>query len=290
MTKLIVDSTTDINHLITDNYDIEIIPLGISFDEKAYLDGVDIDIDTVYKNMRAGKVPKTSQVSFESVTQAFDKCISSNDDFIYLAFSSKMSGTYNFAKLILDDYKEKYPERKMAIIDSKGGCGGAGLIAIQALRMIESKLPFETIVNQIHFMIEHMVYYFTLADLRWLTKGGRVTGPLGQIGNMLNIKPYLTVKDGMIVLSKVIRGSKKLYNTLISSVQTGTAKFKNQLIGISHSDDLAAALDIEERVKEVVEGCKTTIFQIGAALSSHLGIGGVRVFFLDEKPKHYELI
>ncbi|MDD4680570.1 MAG: DegV family protein, partial [Clostridia bacterium] len=84
MIKLIVDSTCDINNLITDNHDIEIIPLNITIDEESYLDGVKIDVDLVYQYMKAGKVPKTSQVSYESVTKAFDKCVLNNDDLIYL--------------------------------------------------------------------------------------------------------------------------------------------------------------------------------------------------------------
>lgn len=288
MTKLIVDSTCDINNSITDNYNIDIIPLNIVIDGVSYLDGVEIDTDTVYKNMRVGKVPKTSQASYESVTKAFDKCVSNNDNFIYLAFSSKMSGTYNFAKNIINIYKEKYPRLKMEIIDSKGGAGGASLIAIQALKMIEKKLLFETIVEQIKFMTNHMVYYFTITDLEWLSKGGRISKPLGYVGNILNIKPYLTVKNGKMIFSKMVRGSQKVLKTLINDVQLGTVNFKKQIIGISHSDDLDTALKIEKIIKNTIHDCKTTIFQIGAVLSSHLGIGGVGVFFLDEEPEFYE--
>jgi DegV family protein with EDD domain len=288
MIKLIVDSACDINSEITDNYDIEVIPLNITIDGVSYLDGIDIDIDTVYKHMKNGKVPKTSQVSFESVSKAIDKCISNNDDFIYLAFSSKLSCTYDFAKKIIDEYKKKYTERKMAIIDSKGGAGGNGLIALQALKMIKRNLPFETIVNQIQFMIDHIVYYFTITDLEWLSKGGRINKTMGHVGNVLNIKPYLTVKDGKMVVTKMIHGSKKTIQTLIKDVKIGTEKFSNQIIAISHADDLNAALNVEQKIKEAVVGCKTTIFEISAVLGSHLGIGGVAVFFLNEKPKFYE--
>lgn len=288
MIKLIVDSTCDINSDITDNYDIEIIPLNIIIDGVSYLDGVDIDLDTVYKHMREGRVPKTSQVSFESVSKVIDKCVSNNDDFIYLTFSSKMSGTYDFAKKIIDSYREKYPERKMAIIDSKGGAGGTGLIALQALKMIKRKLPFETIIKQIQFMIDHIVYYFTIADLRWLSMGGRINKTISYVGNALNIKPYLTVEDGRIVVTKMIHGSKKAIQTLIKDVQNGTAKFTNQIIAISHADDMEAALNVEQKIKDAINGCKTTIFEIGAVLGSHLGIGGVAVFFFDEKPEFYE--
>jgi DegV family protein with EDD domain len=288
MIKLIVDSTCDINGDITDNYDIEIIPLNIIIDDVSYLDGIDIDVDTVYKYMKDGKALKTSQVSYESVSKVIEKCISNKDDFIYIAFSSKMSGTYNFAKTIIDSYREKYPERKMAIIDSKGGAGGTGIIALQALKMIERKHPFETIINQIQFMIDHIVYYFTIADLRWLSMGGRINKTISYVGNALNIKPYLTVDNGSIVVSKMIRGSKRVIQMLIRDVQAGTAKFTNQIIGISYAGDIEAALNVEQKIKKAINGCKTTIFEIGAVLGSHIGIGGVAVFFFDKKPEFYE--
>jgi DegV family protein with EDD domain len=289
MIKLIVDSACDINSDITENYDIEVIPLSITIDGISYLDGIDIDIDTVYNHMRNGKVPKTSQVSFESVSKAFDKCVSSNYDFIYLAFSSKLSGTYDFSKKIIDNYKEKYLERKMAIIDSKGGAGGNGLIVLQTIKMIKRNLPFETIINQIQFMVNHIVYYFTISDLEWLSKGGRINKAVGYMGNALNIKPYLTVKDGKMVVTKMIHGSKKAIQTLINDVKTGTKKFSKQIVAISHADDLKTALDVEKKIKESIIGCETTIFEISAVLGSHIGIGGVAVFFLEEKPEFYEL-
>lgn len=289
MIKLIVDSTCDLNSDILDKYDVEVIPLSITIDEKTYLDGVDITTDKIYQHMKDGKVPKTSQVSFESVSKVVEKCISKDLDFIYLAFSSKLSGTYNFAKKIIDIYKEKYPERKMAIIDSKGGAGGTALILIQALKMIERNLPFEYIINQIQFMVQHIVYRFTISDLEWLSKGGRISKSAGYIGNKLNIKPYLFVEDGLIKVSKMIRGNKKTIQTLVNDIEAGTKKFKNQIIGISHADDLETALIVEGKIKASIKECKTTIFKIGAVLGTHLGIGGVGLFFFNEKPEFYEM-
>lgn len=288
MIKLIVDTTCDLNSDITDNYEVGVIPLNIVIGDKSYLDNVEMTADQIYEKMKQGIVPKTSQASYESITKAFDKCIDNEEDFIYLAFSSKMSGTYNFAKNILNTYKEKYPERKMAIVDSEGGCGGSSIMAIQILKMIEQGLFFETILEQIEFMKENIVYYFTVDDLEWLAKGGRVSKPLGFVGNKLKLKPYLTVKDGKMIVTRIFRGSKKVFNHLVEDVQKGTVNFKDQIIGISHSNDLDKALELEEIFKNTIEGCKTTIFQIGGVLGSHIGLGGVGIFFFKEKPKHYQ--
>ena len=157
------------------------------------------------------------------------------------------------------------------------------------LRYIQRVSFFEYILNQAQFMVQHIVYRFTISDLEWLSKGGRISKSAGYVGNVLNIKPYLVLDDGLIKVSKMIRGSRKTIQTLIQDIEDGTDKFKNQIIGISHADDLDTALMVEQKIKDSIKGCKTTIFKIGAVLGVHLGIGGVGVFFFDEKPEFYEL-
>lgn len=288
MIRLIIDSTCDTNSFIRNNFDFDIIPLSINIGGRSYLDGVEIQADSVYDFMRAGKVPKTSQISYKSIAKVLDRCISNQDDFIYLTFSSELSGTYNFAFKIIEMYKEKYPERKMEIIDSRGGAGGAGLIAYQVLKMIKSGLTFETIVNQINFMIKHTVYYFTIDNLEWLIKGGRVSRPVGYLVNVLNIKPYLTVDNGKMIVTKMVRGRKKALKTILEDIKLGAVNFPNQTICISHADCTETALYMEEKIKEALPKCRTLIFQIGAVLGSHIGIGGIGAFFMDKKPEYYQ--
>ncbi|MDD4088538.1 MAG: DegV family protein [Tissierellia bacterium] len=138
-----------------------------------------------------------------------------------------------------------------------------------------------------NYISSKLVNSFSL--LEWLSKGGRISKTVGYMGNALNIKPYLTIKDGEIILSKIIHGRKKTLQTLVNDIKEGTQKFSNQTIGISHADDLKTALKVEEKIKEKIKGCKTTIFEIGAVLGVHFGIGGVGVFYFDEKPEMYEL-
>ena len=96
------------------------------------------------------------------------------------------------------------------------------------------------------------------------------------------------LKDGKMIVTRIFRGSKKVFNHLVEDVQKGTVNFKDQIIGISHSNDLDKALELEKIFKNTIEGCKTTIFQIGGVLGSHIGLGGVGIFFFKEKPKHYQ--
>ena len=240
------------------------------------------------KRCRSGVVPKTSQISYESLTKAVDKNIQENEDMIYLTFSSEMSGTYQFAYQIIEEYKKTNSERKIAVIDSRGGAGGGALIALQALKMIEAGESFEKVVSQMEWNIEHVHYKFTLRELDWLVKGGRVNKAAGYVGTALNIKPYLTIKDGFIQLSKLVRGEKKLYKKLIDDVKQGADNFKDQTIGISHGDDEETARKVEAMIKEALPDCQTQVFRIGAVLGTHIGIGGIGVFYFDERPEWYQ--
>ncbi len=269
-------------------YDFEVIPLSITLENQTYLDGEEISVDAVYEAMRSGIMPKTAQISYESLTKVLDKAIQAKEDCIYLTFSAEMSGTYQFAHQVIEEYKEKYPERKIALIDSRGGSGGAALIALQALKMIEAGQSFDEIVHQMEWNIAHVYYKFTLRDLKWLVKGGRVAKTTGYVGSALNIKPYLTVNDGFIQLSKLVRGERKLYKKLIDDVKDGAKTFTDQTIGISHGDDEETAKKIETMIKEALPDCQTQLFRIGAVLGTHIGNGGIGVFYFDERPKWYQ--
>ncbi|MGB4589547.1 MAG: DegV family protein [Clostridiaceae bacterium] len=288
MTRLIVDSTCDMNDEIKNRYDFDIIPLSIILDDQAYLDGVEIDTAKVYAYMKNGGIPKTSQISYASLISVLDKCVENKEDFIYLTFSSKMSGTYNLAYGVIQEYKEKYPEINMEIIDSEGGSGGASLIAIQTLRMMEKNIPFENLVKNINFMKEHIHYHFTLPNIEWLAKGGRVNKGVGYIGDKLDIKPYLTVIDGKIELQKVMIGRKKSLKTLVDDTLAYVRDFKNQLIIISHADDFAAANSVEEKLKKALPDSEVLIISIGSVLGVHIGLGGIGVFALDHRFEGYQ--
>lgn len=288
MTKLIIDTTCDRNDEMLNDPNLEIIPLHITLDNETYLDGEEIQLHTVYDYMRAEKVPKTSQISYDSITKTLNKCISEGHDIIYMAFSSKLSGTYSFASQIFEDYKTKYPNTKFELIDSKGGAGGGALIALQALKMIKRGFAFEDIVHHIKWSIDHVIYHFTLKDLKWLVLGGRLNKVAGYIGSTLHIKPYLVVEDGLIKVKELIRGQKRIYKKILNDVKNGVGKFVDQTIAISHADDEETARYIETKIKEMIPECKTIVFEIGAVLGSHLGIGGIGIFYYNEKPVEYQ--
>ncbi len=289
MIKLIVDSICDLPEEIFKEYDVEVLPLRVLINDKEYLDRENITIDEVYAEMRKGVLPRTSQVSPGNIYEIFDKNCEEGNDFIYLAFSSVLSGTCNLAKKIAEEFKEKYPERNIEVVDTKAGAIGIGVIAMQVLKLIESGVGFEKIIEDTYEMVGSIEHLFILEDLNWLMKGGRINKVQATLGTMLDLKPMLQVNNGYLEVIKKVRGKKKSINMLLDLVEERMNGFTDQIIGIGHADDEDIAKEVVKAIKERFgEDAKCVITKIGCVLGAHLGIGGVGVIFFNKKFDFYE--
>jgi DegV family protein with EDD domain len=287
VTKIIIDSTCDLTDDLMTMYDIKSLPLRVLLNGKEYLDKVTIQVDEVYEAMRQGIVPKTSLPNPADIFTAFNNYCTKGYDFIYLAFSSLLSGTYQLASTIMDELKLKFPEIRMQIIDTRGGSTAIGLIALQAARMSDSGNNFDTIVSQVFKLVDHVEHIFTITDLNWLINGGRISRSAGMLGKILNIKPILHVNDGKMEVIGKVRGRKNSLNTIVDILEERIRNFPDQIIGISHADDLKCAEELSNMIDSRL-GIKSKIInKIGSVLGSHLGIGGVGVFFFNQKPDIY---
>lgn len=282
MIKIMVDSTCDLPEDVMEKYDIKVLPLRVSIDGNEYLDKKTIQVDDVYSAMKKGIVPKTSQPRPKDIYDAFKEYCKEGSDFIYLAFSSALSGTCQLAKSILKEFKDKYSKINMEVIDSKGGSTATGLIAMKAAELCrESGATFEGVVDNVHNLIDHVEHIFTIPDLKWLVKGGRLSRTQGMIGNILDIKPILHVNNGVMEVIKKVRGRKKALNTVVDILEERSKGMPEQIIGISHADDLETANELIRLIKKRLGYDKFIVNKIGSVLGSHIGIGGVGVFFFN---------
>lgn len=290
MIRILIDSGIDQNKYMKKTYDYDFLPLSVIINEKDYLDQLELSLEDVHGYMKEGILPKTSQVSPKTVIDTLDACRERGEDVIYITIYSQFSGTYQVAQTTVEAYLEKYPDMNIAVIDSKGGSGGGALLALQAMEMAKKNEDFETIVSQTIENTEHIKYHFTLSNLKWLVKGGRLPKAAGYAGDALNIKPYLSVNETGIYLKKLVRGQDRIYKRMIKDVKKGIDGFTDQLVTISHVNDIESAKRLEKMVKEELPDVTTQIFDIGAVLAAHLGIGGVGVFYFDQKPSQYMYI
>ncbi|MEI4828377.1 DegV family protein [Bacillus sp. FJAT-53711] len=281
--KIITDSAADLSKELLQTYDIEMIPLRV-YDEQEneFLDGVTLDPIDLLRNMREGKVYKTSLPSLETIQEVFTTYAKHDVTCIYLAFSSELSGTYQSSVLVGEEVKETYPNFSLDIIDTKCASTGQGLVVLEAAKMAKDGATKEEILNRIAFMTKHMEHIFTVADLQYLVRGGRVSKVAGFIGGLLNIKPILNVEDGKLIPLEKIRGRKKVFQRIVDIMETRGKDLKNQTIGISHGDDLESVNILTEMITEKF-GCKVFVVNsIGAAVGAHAGPGTLAIFFLNE--------
>ncbi|MBS4188841.1 DegV family protein [Bacillus sp. FJAT-49705] len=280
--KILADSACDLPlHFFKEN-DVTLFPLKVHLDDTEYEDLVTIDPKKVYQAIREGKVPKTSQASPLAFEEAFTNMAKNNEDGIYIAFSSELSGTYQTAVMMLDQVKEKYPNFNLTIIDTKCASLGFGLIVQEAAKLAKEDASKEDILAEIKFRCEHMEHLFTVHDLDYLAKGGRVSKASAFLGGLLNIKPLLNVEDGKLVPIEKHRGKKKLLRRIIEIMKERGDSFESQIIGISHADDEETALEMKELIIQELNAKNFFISSIGATIGSHTGSGTIAIFFLNK--------
>lgn len=282
--KLFADSACDLPLEFFEENNVTLIPLNVYMDDKEYLDIKTINPKQVFDGIRAGKVPKTSQPSPEVFEQVFTELAKSKQTGIYIAFSSALSGTYQTAEMVHRQVLENYPDLDLTIIDSKCASVGYGLVVQNAVNMLKANASKEEIIEASKFNSGHMEHLFTVDDLDYLAKGGRLSRASAFLGGLLNIKPLLHVEDGKLIPLEKIRGKKKLLQRMLDLMGERGDHLQDQCIGICHGDDEEAALNLKKLIEERYGVKEFYINIIGSAVGSHAGPGTLAVFFLNQRP------
>ncbi|TKH10880.1 DegV family protein, partial [Bacillus wiedmannii] len=201
---------------------------------------------------------------------------------IYLAFSSELSGTYQSSVVIKEEVKETYADLDLEIIDTKCASLGQGLVVLEAAKMAKDGASKEDILKRVDFLMNHIEHIFTVADLQYLVRGGRLSKVAGFIGGLLNIKPILNVQEGKLVPLEKVRGKKKVLSRIVDIMEERGKDLKGQTIAMTHGDDLETAEALKALITERF-GCEVFIVNtIGAAIGAHTGPGALTLFFLNE--------
>ncbi|MDH8000261.1 DegV family protein [Bacillus cereus] len=281
--KIITDSAADLPVELLQAYDIDLIPLRVYDEaETEYLDGVTLESVTLLQKMREGAVYRTSLPSLETFQEKFVSYAKEGNPCIYLAFSSELSGTYQSSVVIKEEVKETYADLDLEIIDTKCASLGQGLVVLEAAKMAKEGASKEDILKRVDFLMNHMEHIFTVADLQYLVRGGRLSKVAGFIGGLLNIKPILNVEEGKLVPLEKVRGKKKVLSRIVDIMEERGKELKGQTIGMTHGDDLETAEALKALITERF-GCEVFIVNtIGAAIGAHTGPGVITLFFLNE--------
>ncbi|TCZ78255.1 DegV family protein [Paenibacillus albiflavus] len=281
--RIYTDSATDLPASVTQSLGITVMPLMVSIDGHEYEDGVTLTSKEMFDGMREGKDYKTAQVPIHIFQEVFQSAAEAGEEILYIAFSSGLSGTYSSAVMVLNMIKEDYPDIACDVIDTKCASVGFGLVVRQAALWAQEGLSRAELVDKVTKLAANMEHVFTVDDLEYLYRGGRVSKTSAVIGGLLNIKPVLDVEDGKLIPIEKVRGRKKSISRLAELFEErGITEDKDQLIGISHGDDPETAESLKAILIEKYGLKNFIINSIGCAIGAHAGPGTMSLFFLNK--------
>lgn len=281
MLRLFTDTSANLPLALTKKHSITVVPFSYTVNGKEadYPDDTDFDGAAFYGAMRAGAVVKTSMVNPDLMAKYFESALSQGDDVLYVGMSGGISGTAQAAVIAAAELTEKYPERHIVTIDTYAASLGEGLQVLEAAGMIEQEKSLGEIKERLLARRPHMCQFFTVDDLAYLKRGGRISGATALVGTVLGIKPILCGDEtGHIVSCGKVRGNKRAYAELANYFDT-RALDQSEMLGIAHADNEegAQALITLLREKGFTGECLNVVYE--PVTGAHVGPGTVALFF-----------
>lgn len=283
--KIVTDSTWDFDEKTKNEYNIEIVPLYVTIDGKRYREGVDITNEEFYKLIeKTKKTPQTSQPSPYDFIEVYKKLLKNFEKIISIHISSKLSGTYSSALIAK---KELDKDDRILILDSKNASGALGLIVYIASILIKEGKSFFEVVNYLKNIIDKIFTIFILDNLKMLEAGGRIGKAKYLLGSILNFKPVLTLKSGIIEPfgSGKIMSNLYILPTIIKFLKENY-KNGNIIGGIAHniinSVNIKRIESIFEEIKKIAKIENFFIQKFGPTITSHIGLNSIGFSFFEK--------
>ncbi|MGL5346722.1 MAG: DegV family protein [Peptostreptococcaceae bacterium] len=266
--KIICDSMNDVSKEIIEKYDIEILPVTMIFDDKEYRAGVDIDGNEFYNLLKnTESMPSTSQITYITYKEVFEKYINEGKTVLYMAGSSAASGIYQSAMLAKSDL-----EGDINIFDTYTLSIGGGMLIKAAAEMASKGTDIKEIMKELEELKNKVEVYFSVDNLDYLQKGGRISGTKAAIGNLLSIKPILKIENGLVVQKNQVRGSKKIMPKLIEELKSQVGEdFSDKDVYVGYADDTEIRDKFIEKIKEELNPKNVYTLQIGPCVACHSG-------------------
>lgn len=279
--QIITDSCCDFPTPMYGQLGLTFVPLTVEFRGNTFDDKNDDSLKDMYQGLRAGEVAKTSAVNPSRWSQAMEKSLAAGKDVLVLAFSSGLSTTYQSAVIAAEELKDAYPDRKIQVIDTLCASMGQGLLVWYACKKRDEGLSLDEVAQWVQDNRLHLCHWFTVDDLMYLKRGGRISAATALVGTMLQIKPLLHVDDeGHLINMTKTRGRKAAIDAMVKKAQELGAGYDNSTMFISHGDCLSDAEYLSRQLKEKCGVKDVVISYVGAVIGSHSGPGTLALFFL----------
>jgi DegV family protein with EDD domain len=277
---LVTDSACDLAPSLLEQWNIRLIRMPFLFtdDGIARLDQ-DLPLKDFYKEMREGRVAKTSAINEDAYYEAFTPILEQGKDILYLAFSSGLSVTCENSKKVAADLASRYPERTIRSIDSLAASAGEGLFVYLAKMNRDEGMTLEENAAHLEREILHVCHWFTVDDLKYLKRGGRISAATALLGTALNVKPVMHVdNEGHLIKISQTHGRKKSIRTMAENL--GKTIREGSPVFISHADCAEDAEFLKKILMEEYSVDTTLITEIGSVIGAHSGPGTLALFFM----------
>jgi DegV family protein with EDD domain len=288
MIKLMADSTCDLSKDIVEKYDIGIAPLRINIGEKTYKDKIDISADDFFKILPDLKeLPTTSMPSPEDYLDIIYKSIEEGyTEFLCICMSSGTSGSYQSAVLAKDYFYESNPgsDIKIHVVDSLSMSHGSGWLILKSARLLEEGYTFEELIEFNENHRTRVKHFLCVDDLNNLIKSGRLTNASAFIGKLLKVKPIMSMKKGKGAIVAKARGTSRALKYYVHEFKSRYQEDLSDFIIIGYSSNIAIANRLKKLIKEETDfKGDIYIMQMGVAVGTHVGLGGISMFFLEKE-------
>ena len=286
---LLTDSSADLTAELVAELGVEVLPLSFHMGDKTYRnwpDNREIDPKDFYRRLRAGETATTSAVNVSDYTEAVEPLVQAGRDVLIIAFSSGLSATCHSAQIAAQELSERYPDRKIWVVDSLCASLGQGLLVWYAARMKAEGKSMEEVRDWLEENKLHLCHWFTVDDLHFLKRGGRISPATAVVGTMLSIKPVMHVDDeGRLIKVGTARGRNASLKALVDHMEETAIDPSAQTVFISHGDCLEDVNKVVEDVKRRfgIPAERFVINNVGPVIGAHSGPGTVALFFLGSK-------
>ena len=279
--KIITDSGCDLSAEMLQSLNVDRVSLSVLFQGEVRPDSVDAGIKEFYDGLRGGEVATTSAVNPDGWSGVIENAFKAGQDVLILAFSSGLSTTYQSAVIAANELMEQYPDRKAYVVDTLGASLGEGLMVYYACRKRDEGMALEDLRDWVENNKLNFCHWFTVDDLMFLKRGGRISATTALVGTMLQIKPVLHVDDeGHLISVSKARGRKASIDALAKKVAELGEGFDKDAMFISHGDCAEDAEYLASVLKEKFGVKYVHVGYVGAVIGSHAGPGVLALFFL----------
>ena len=280
---VIITDSCDLPDRLVRELELEVLPLAFIMDGRTYRnypDNREMSPEDFYGRQKDGLMATTNAVNVGEASDAMEAVLKQDKDVLVLGFSSGLSTTYNSFKIAADELAEKYPSRRIYTVDTLCASLGQGMFVYQAAKMRQEGKSIEEVRDWAEANKLRQCHWFTVNDLFFLKKGGRVSAATAVVGTMLQIKPVMHVdNEGHLIKADTARGRKASLKALVDKVGELAENPASQVMFISHSDCLADAQYVADEIKKRFGAREIIINSIGPVIGAHTGPGCVALFF-----------